>query len=324
MIRIQRATLNTLSGLPGRRRLMIFTYHRVLSETDPLLPGEPSASRFENQLQWIADYLNVLPLPDAARLLASGGLPARAACITFDDGYRNNYEIALPLLTRHGLSATFFVATGALNSGAMWNDLIIESVRRCGVRFDLRRFGLGDQQIRCDSERVAVVDRTLDALKYEPVEERAELARAIYETICGKELPSLMMTPQMLRSLTELGHDVGAHTVTHPILAKVDDKRAVDEIHASRDWIARATGRSPTSFAYPNGRPGADFDERHCRMVSDAGFTCAVSTNWGCASSKSDRMSLPRFTPWETTRNGFLMRLVKTYVESYLPTRVGA
>ena len=324
MMVVHTPVLSTLSGLPRRRRLVIFTYHRVLGSKDPLLPDEPTADFFEKQLQWISDFLNVLPLPEAADLLAAGRLPPRAACITFDDGYRNNHEIALPLLNRYGLPATFFIATGALEAGAMWNDLIIESVRRCGTRFDLRKFDLGDHPIASEMERAAVVDRTLDAMKYMPVDVRFERAREIYETCCGDELPSLMMTPQMLCSLVEHGHDVGAHTVTHPILAKVDDERATNEIRTSRDWLKQVTGRSPTSFAYPNGRPDIDFDERHCEMVREAGFTCAVSTRWGCALRESNTMSLPRFTPWETTRDGFFMRLVKTYVQSYVPSRSGA
>jgi len=303
---------------------VIFTYHRILEEADPVLPGEPTGTFFEQQLRWIADLLNVLPLPEATASLAAGRLPPRAACITFDDGYRNNYEIAAPILNRYGLPATFFIATGALETGAMWNDLIIESVRRCGRRFDLRKFELGDHPIGSERERVAVVDRTLDAMKYMPVDERFERAREIYETFCGREGPALMMTPRMLHSLVEQGHDVGAHTVTHPILKAVDDERARNEINQSRDWLMRATGRSPTSFAYPNGRPGVDFDERHRDMVRAAGFTCAVSTEWGCARPNSDSMSLPRFTPWETTRDGFVMRLAKTYVQSYAPLRSAA
>jgi peptidoglycan/xylan/chitin deacetylase (PgdA/CDA1 family) len=316
--------LGALSGLPPRRRLVIFTYHRVLPAPDPVLPNEPTATFFEQQLQWISGALNVLPLPEAAELLAAGRLPPRAACITFDDGYRNNHDVALPLLKRYRLPATFFVATGALEMGAMWNDLIIESVRRCGSRFDLRKFDLGDHPIARETERAAIVDRTLDAMKYMAVDARFERAREIYEMCCGNELPSLMMTPEMLRSLVKQGHDVGAHTVTHPILTKVDDRRATDEIRKSRDWLTHATGQSPTSFAYPNGRPGVDFDARHCDMVQGAGFTCAVSTAWGCAVRSSNRMALPRFTPWERTRDGFVMRLAKTYVRSYLPSHSDA
>jgi len=318
---VHAATLSALSGFAEHRRLMIFTFHRVLDVKDPVLPDEPTGRDFADQLEWISQFLNVIPLPEAAEQLAAGDLTARTACVTFDDGYRNNFDVALPLLRRFGLPATFFVATGAVAEGAMWNDLIIESVRHCGSRLDLRPFGFDEYPIASERDRPRVVDQALEAMKYLPVDERAQRARDIYRTFCGGDLPSLMMTPEMLRSLAEQGHDIGAHTVSHPILAKVDDLRAVDEIRKSRDWLASITGRAPTSFAYPNGRPGTDFGDRHRVMVREAGFSCAVSTTWGCAVRESDRMALPRFTPWETTRGGFFTRLVKTYVQSYRPSR---
>jgi peptidoglycan/xylan/chitin deacetylase (PgdA/CDA1 family) len=321
---LQQFALRTLSGTEDHRRLMIFTYHRVLDRQDPLLPNEPTAAGFAKQVGWMSDFLNVLPLPEASQRLATGTLPPRAACITFDDGYRNNFEVALPILQRRRLPATFFIATGALTEGAMWNDLIIESIRHCHGSFSLGRFGFSDYPIHSEPDRVAVIDRALDAMKYLPVDERAARAREIYRTYVGERTPSLMMAPEMLRTLVEHGHDVGGHTVSHPILSKVDDVRAAREIRDCRDWIASATGRAPTSFAYPNGRPGTDFAPRHRKMAREAGFTCAVSTTWGCASPSADPMALPRFTPWEMTRSGFFTRLVKTYVQSYLPSQSGA
>jgi peptidoglycan/xylan/chitin deacetylase (PgdA/CDA1 family) len=311
--------LSGLCGLPGRRRLVILTYHRVLNEADPLLPDEPTAALFQQQLTWVSEFLNVLPLPEAVTLLANGELPARAACITFDDGYRNNYEIALPILERLRLPATFFIATGAVADGAMWNDLIIESIRSSHERFDLSRFGLGVYPIDAEGQRAKAVGQVLDAMKYLPVDQRAEQSRQIYREYRGDEGPSLMMTPDMIRSLASKGFDVGGHTVSHPILERVADSRAEAEIQGCRDWLTSVTGRAPVTFAYPNGRPGSDFSVKHCAMVRDAGFQCAVSTTWGCASPSSDVMALPRVTPWETTRAGYFSRLMKTYVQSYQP-----
>jgi peptidoglycan/xylan/chitin deacetylase (PgdA/CDA1 family) len=315
-----RSSLRALSGPPARRRLVVFTFHRVLDRPDALLPDEPTAAFFRTQLEWIAQLLDVLPLPEAVERLSSGELPPAAACITFDDGYRNNFELAMPLLQEFNLPASFFIATGALEAGAMWNDLVIEGIRRAGERLDLRAFGLEEYFFRSDDDRRNAVNRTLDAMKYLPVDHRAEQAKEIYASCCGSSHLSLMMRPEMVRELAARGHDVGAHTMTHPILQKVDDVRARAEIFGSRDWLESVTGRRPRSFAYPNGRPGIDFGPHHCAIVGEAGFDCAVSTRWGCARSDSDPMSIPRFTPWETTRRGFFTRLTKTYLESYLPS----
>ncbi len=95
-------------------RLSILIFHRVLSQTDPLFPGEQDIHRFDQVLSWVSRWFNVMALDDAVSRLRAGTLPARAAAITFDDGYADNASNALPVLQRHGMEATFFVATSFL------------------------------------------------------------------------------------------------------------------------------------------------------------------------------------------------------------------
>src|SRR5690242_1236069 len=124
-----RMFLNLFS--PGGRdsRLSIFAYRRVLPHADTLFPDEGDAESFDRHIEQLAGCFNVIPLFDAIRGLNRGTLPPRAACITFDDGYADNVEIALPILQKHGVHATFFVASGFLDGGRMWNDTVIELVR---------------------------------------------------------------------------------------------------------------------------------------------------------------------------------------------------
>ena len=118
-----------LSRAGARARLSIFIFHRVLPVPDPMQPGEPDAARFEQIVRFVARYFHVLPLGEAARQLRAGQLPPAAACITFDDGYADNLEVAAPILVRHGVRATFFVSTGFIGGGRMWNDTVIEALR---------------------------------------------------------------------------------------------------------------------------------------------------------------------------------------------------
>jgi hypothetical protein len=87
----------------GKRGLSILIYHRVLREADPLFPGEVTSADFAMQLALLRSCFNVIPLLDAVRHAKAGTLPPRAACITFDDGYADNAEVALPLLQQYGL-----------------------------------------------------------------------------------------------------------------------------------------------------------------------------------------------------------------------------
>ena len=95
-------------------------------------------------MRWVKRTFNVIPLREGVAGLKAGRLPARALSITFDDGYANNESIAAPILARLGLHATFFIATGFLDGGRMFNDTIIETVRAArGTELDLQALGLG-------------------------------------------------------------------------------------------------------------------------------------------------------------------------------------
>ena len=82
-------------------RLTVLLYHRVLPTSDPLLPAEPDAVLFDSQMALLARIFNVLPLEEALSKLRRGELPARALSITFDDGYADNLDVAVPILQRH-------------------------------------------------------------------------------------------------------------------------------------------------------------------------------------------------------------------------------
>ncbi|MCK9259472.1 MAG: polysaccharide deacetylase family protein [Azoarcus sp.] len=126
---LMRAALGTLSRPGERGRLSIFIFHRVLSAPDPLFPDEVDIERFSQILDWIGAWFNVVPLSRAVDDLAAGTLPARAAAITFDDGYADNLLNAAPCLAERGMPASFFIATGFLDGGRMFNDNVIEAVR---------------------------------------------------------------------------------------------------------------------------------------------------------------------------------------------------
>jgi peptidoglycan/xylan/chitin deacetylase (PgdA/CDA1 family) len=311
-VTLARGGLTTLAPAGVRARLSILIYHRVLREPDPIFPNELCAVRFDQQLGWLKQLFNVLPLDEAIARLQTDSLPARAACITFDDGYADNAEVALPLLWRHRLTATFFIATGFLDGGRMWNDTLIESVRRArGDVLDLTRLGLGAYAIPTPEARRAAIDALIRAHKYLPQEQRSEQVEAIRETV-GEVLPdNLMMRSSQVRELRAAGMTVGAHTVTHPILARLDAAAAQREIAAGREALEAIMGAPVSLFAYPNGKPGEDYAPEHVEMVKSLGYRAAVSTAWGAAQRGCDPYQLPRFTPWDQTAGRFALRLMR-------------
>ena len=205
-----------LSPTGSRGRLAVFSYHRVLETVDPLRVGDLTSEHFDADLQVVADHFNVLPLPEAVRLLRQRRLPACAAAITFDDGYRINYTQAAPVLERHKLPATFYIATGMIEAGVMWNDLIIDAIGACQSNQLVHEFERCEHQVIDVGQRRQRIGEILRALKYQPLADRFDQAEAFYFANTGRaELPRLMMNESEVRELAEHGFDIGAHTVRH-------------------------------------------------------------------------------------------------------------
>jgi peptidoglycan/xylan/chitin deacetylase (PgdA/CDA1 family) len=313
-----RAIASALSPRGSRARLAVFGYHQVLERRDPLRPGEPDQADFDRDLAVMTSVFTLLPLEEAVRRLNERTLPARAACVTFDDGYANNQTLAAPVLEAYGVPATFFVTGGAVDDGVMWNDLVIEAVARRGARLVLNDVPWDEAKRGSAGEGPALVAALLAELKYRPLAERRALAERIYRDNVGDVLPRLMMTRAMVADLAARGFDVGGHTLTHPILSKLPPARAREEIRGCAAWLQQVTGKAPRTFAYPNGRPGTDFDSSHAAMVAEAGFTAAVSTTWSAARAGTDPYNVPRVGAWWRNQSSLAKGLLKLYLKSYL------
>ena len=300
-----------LSPTGPRARLSILIFHRVLGQPDPLFPGEQDIRRFDEVLSWVSKWFQVLPLDEAVLRLGAGTLPACAAAITFDDGYADNLTNALPVLQHHGMTATFFVATSFLDGGRMWNDSIVEAVRTCRAEvLDLKGEGLGAYALESNEQRRIAIEALLANIKYlEPV--KRQEAVAFVQRCVGGVLPDdLMMTSRQVKELRHAGMQIGAHTCSHPILAKLPDEEALNEISGSKSVLESLLEEPITLFAYPNGKPGKDYLAKHAVMVEKAGFQAAVSTANGVSSAATDRYQLPRFSPWDASRFRYGVRML--------------
>lgn len=305
-----------LSPQAGRGRLSILIFHRVLSQPDSIFPGEVDVRQFDQMMQWVKRWCNVLPLDEATARLQDGTLPARAAAITFDDGYADNHDNALPILQRHGLSATFFIATCYLDGGRMFNDSVIEAARNStDDQVDLQEFdlrppsGAARWPLDSASARRDVIGAILGQIKYAEPALRQGLADAFAAKLGGRLPTNLMMSSQQVQEMRRAGMQIGAHTHTHPILARLDRQAARDEILINKNRLEGFLDEPVTLFAYPNGRPGKDYIAESVDVVRQLGFTAAVTTAMGAADGATDPFQLPRFTPWDRTRNRFGLRL---------------
>jgi peptidoglycan/xylan/chitin deacetylase (PgdA/CDA1 family) len=221
--------------------------------------------------------------------------------ITFDDGYRDNLEVAMPILQRHALTATFFIATGFLDGGIMMHDTAIEAVRRMpSGSLDLEWVGLGQRHINDMSSRSALIADFVGRVKYMALAPRRAACERL-AALSPAPLPrDLMMSSAQVRQMHDAGMHIGAHTHDHPILAQQSLAEAREQIGRNREVLTQLIGSVPRLFAYPNGKPKLDYSDEHVALVKQAGFEAAVSVSFGTVTRDSDHFQIPRFIPWDS------------------------
>ena len=269
-----------------------------------------TANDFDMQLSILKKFFRVMRLTDALALLREKNLPDRAVAITFDDGYSDNATVALPILRKYGLSATFFIATDYVDGSNMWNDVIIEAIRGTS-RPSINVNGISDRKIHLHTvqDKQAAISHLIPLCKHLDGQDRNKVVADIAKATGGFVQDTLMLSESQLKTLDASGMDIGAHTRSHPILAKQSDKEAQDEIVGSRKVLESLLSANIDLFAYPNGVPNGDFTQRHAKMVEAAGFSAAVTTAPGAARANSDFFQLPRQGVWDRNSVKFVLRM---------------
>lgn len=294
----------------GRDRLLVLTYHRVLPAPDVMYPTAPDAAGFRRAMRTLAEDFTVLPLAEGLRLQAAGRLPARSVAVTFDDGFADNATEALPVLREFGLPATFFIATGYLGDGYMFNNAVIEACRAAPAgTWETGTAEFGVVPAGPPASRPALAARMIARLKYEDPAQRRDCAEQLLASAGARPPRGLMMSRAQVCALHAAGMDIGGHTVSHPILARLPDAAAEREIRGSRAELEALIGAPVTLFAYPNGQPDGDYTARDVALVRAAGFAAAVTTAPGCASAAGDRFQVPRIGAWGRDAWRFSVRL---------------
>jgi len=230
----------------------------------------------------------VLPLHEiAARLDENLALPPRACAITFDDGWRDNHDYALPALERRGLPATIFVVTDRVGTdGSFWPDEV--SRRMTGLSSSAQRTLVAALGVALHGEPVEAL---LAHLKRLPEDARSKtLDRIRAKTRDPSAGARELLDWGELDRLAHAGIDIEAHGATHAILTGVSRDEAERELRSARERLReRAHGRRGL-LAYPSGA----HDEVVRRLARGAGYTAAFTTEPGLARATDDPMALPR------------------------------
>jgi len=281
------AALGAASGLTAARRhqgrLVVATLHRVLPRALRDQYPYPNLAVTPEELSWLLAMLarryTLGTLSELHTRHATGERPARPfLAVTFDDGQLDNFEHARPVLARHGVRASFFVPVNAIDRAEpLWHDQLGFAALALA-----RRHGPAPAH-----EPLAVASA---AKQLAPAEREALVRRMVERT--GAAVPAWagMMSWAQVRALAGEGHEIGSHSMSHPLLPQCDDRAVRDEVGGSKARIEDAIGGPVESFCYPNG----DWDRRAADAVRNAGYRRAVSTRWGSNRRGASELTLRR------------------------------
>jgi len=228
-------------------------------------------------------------------------LPPRALAITVDDGYRNYLQGAHSVFRAYGLPVTVFLISDFLDGKWLWWDKVHYLLMNTGQTRITIPVGAMESSYNLQVEdRERVADAIVRKAKGVPNAQRLEMVEKLTEIseVSLPEVPPASMSPlswDEVRRLRTEGVSFGAHTKTHPIMARVEtDAELLYELSASRRRIEQEIGDTVQHFCYPNGQ-GTDFDDRSVRAVRECGFRTAVSSiGGGNRIESADRFSLRR------------------------------
>ena len=252
---------------------------------------------------WQMDYLRAhYAVQSAQALLDEGKNDTRhRAVITFDDGLRNTYTNAWPILKERKLQAVCFVLPGLSDTSCLiWADEIYQLLVHCvTVRPDLSRFGLeGIVLDRSLKGYEGQINLLLQALKRMPHGRQREVLSYL-RTLGTQEKrvnsgPFALMSLEEIKELSESDEfEIGPHSQTHPILTGLDRAEQEKEISACLTTLCERRISYVRLFAYPNGRP-EDFNKHTIEVLRSRGLKAALTTIDGHWTSQTDRFRIPR------------------------------
>jgi peptidoglycan/xylan/chitin deacetylase (PgdA/CDA1 family) len=284
-----------------------------------------SLQNFAEHLEILRRYGCPLALKNLSQKRSGQTHGRRRIVVTFDDGYADNLVHAKPLLERNDVPASVFVATGLLGSkGGFWKDYLTQIFLAAGSLPATLNLRIHDDRIHCDLGHAALYSEKESARHagWNVSEQHDPTARhRLYRSLCERLAPLTDDERQaILQRLqewagTESDHDfphrtltdddvvelaqgglveIGAHTVTHPMLSALSVVAQRQEIERSKIYLQHLLGKDVTSFAYPYGGM-AHYTEATVAAVRDAGFELACSNFAGLVRKDTDPWQLPRF-----------------------------
>ena len=303
-----------VAGVTGRNQQpLVLGYHRVVPEFRPdptvsLTSMDISRAMLAAHLDWVARRYRIVPLDELGRLIESGEPISRpTAAVTVDDGYRDAYEVALPLFRSKGIPAAFFLVTDFVGTAQvpLYDRLYYQLARGYAREGTLPRAVWAALALRgvtpAAQRRIAAAAIPYDALQSILDTVTAVDVREVVLALEGESpMPASVAARlrcidwTMARAMVDAGMTLGSHTRQHVLLNREGPAIVQEETSDSRRQMEAQLGRAVLHFAYPAGR----FDPAAVRAVAAAGYRYAYTACQHHVASHP-LLTIPRKVLWE-------------------------
>lgn len=263
----------------------ILAYHSINKISLRPLEIEQDTGNFEQQVIYLKKNFQIISASEFLKYKNDGGqYPKNAVMITFDDGYRDNYINAFPILKKYNIPAIIFITTDPIETREplFFDALRYAIINSPGFILDLRDFGLSRYMLDKENELLllkAIRDIT-EFSKSKDSASKSRLIHAIYERLWldWEEVKNkkIYLSWDEISEMAESGIEFGSHTKTHPLLSSLSFEECKAELIHSKKIIEQHIGRKVSFLAYPFGSR-KDFNEMVEKAAKEAGYECAFS-----------------------------------------------
>jgi peptidoglycan/xylan/chitin deacetylase (PgdA/CDA1 family) len=262
-----------------RSQVAILIYHRICPKKDKWSLEPLSPDIFETQMKYFTQNYEILSLDELVQSIKSGkSFPKKAIVVTFDDGYKDNYLYAYPVLRKYKIPATIFLTTGYIGASELfWWDKVAYIIENNPSTKRLNLKGLGSYSIQSGPYKTRDILEICEKLTKVSDHKKNSIIEKLLD-ICQVEIPrdlgkKFILSWKEVKEMDKAGVTFGAHSVNHSILINMPLEQSKNEIVQSKQDIEEKLGKEVTAFSYPNGNFNAEIVE----LVRKSGFTCAVS-----------------------------------------------
>ncbi len=301
-------------------KALVLMYHRVLEpEAVRSSLSQPgiivSTLTFEKHVRYLLENFKVLSIEEFLEHIRSQSpFEDRSCLITFDDGWRDNYTCAFPILKKYNAPAVIFLATGFIGADrSFWQERLVGILTKIDspatvdykaipsefpeMREELNRLFLAGRRLK--PEEIAPVSARMKNLPHARIENLLARLNEISDTTPASAADGReFMSWDEIREMAADGIGFGSHGVNHTILT-IDGDSAVAEVAASKTEIENRLGQSVSAFSYPNG----NHSERVVKLVKESGYQSAFGTSFGYATHSSDPFRVQRVNVHESASN---------------------